>query len=194
MALHKIYLIDDASEGNLTTEMKEKLDFLNNEHFFQNYLSKDPPGEFEAFVGNCHYHNNEWITKNDNETIGNNEYTKKVLKEIFVEALSFDNTIILIDYYFIDNPTDETEVTALSFIEKELRNQIETMKTNRTRVLFYSSWPSKKMIEKIRRIENPMVYYSSIDFQRENTVVRFDLREFFRVVSEKEKSVKKDET
>ncbi|MBR4342115.1 MAG: hypothetical protein IKP88_05375 [Lachnospiraceae bacterium] len=193
MALSKIYLIDDASEGNLAENMKDKITTLSNEHFFQNYLSEDSANKFEAYIANYHYQNMAWNTKSASETIGNNEYTKDVLKAILEEALGMDNTIILLDYYFIDNPTDDTEVTALNFIKTILTDNIESMKNQRTRVLFYSSWPSKKMVEDIRRIENPNVYYSSIDFQRENDIVRFDLREFFRVVSEKER-VKKDET
>lgn len=190
MGLSKIYLIDDASAGNLTNHYVEKLKLLQKNRFWDKYFSKGIPVEFEAFVRDSYYQNGNWEQKSRDESIGNNQYTKDFLNAKFKEALGLYNTIMLIDYYLIDNPTDETDVNALNYLREELTKNNKKMVDQRTRILFYSSWPSEKMIREIRKLKNQNIYYSGLDFQNEIDVISFDIEEYFRSVIKSEKNGK----
>lgn len=182
LKVNKIYIFDDASEGKKTDITTKKLDSLKEKGFWKEYLMRSENEGIEAYIRGKKYINGVWgDIGNDNE-IGFNTFTNNKLNDVLTDALSSSDTAILIDYYLVDNPTGETEETALVYLRKTLEKRIKQMSEHKVRILFFSQWPNPKMIRTIREINNPNVYYTKLDFRSDIEEVTFVLEEFFRIV------------
>lgn len=182
----KIYLFDDANESRRANAFIDKLnDLMIN--FFDDYLLTSHTESFEAYVGDQVYTNNNWeLIDNGNNTIGYNDYTDKLLKDKLKNAISERDTVLLIDYYLVDNPKGDNIETALNFLKRMLIMNKQKLTDSNVRILFYSAWPNPNMAKDIRELEISNIYCSKIDFRNDIEIVKYNFKEFFRVVSIKE--------
>ena len=187
----KIFLFDDASEGGKTDIIMKQLDLLQKD-FLRNFLEEGNMDSFEAYVyDNIIKDGSLTKTSISDQLIGENDYTKKILRDTLNTAINNKdeaNIIILIDYYLVDIPTGDSDKTSLKFIKDILKNKRDKMYEKQIRILFYSAWPNPKMVRDIRKLDNKNLYYTQLDFRYETEIIQYDLEEFFRAVSITEKN------
>ena len=190
LKLNKIYLFDDANESSKEDRIIKKLKRLMKD-FFVDYLDPTTTDPFEVYVGGQVYMNNDWqLINNGNDRIGYTEYTKELLKDKLKKAFSKQDSVLLIDYYLVDNPIGDNVETAFNYLKRMLIMNKKNLTDNRVRILFYSAWPNPNMGKDIRELEIPNIYCSRIDFTNDIEIIKYNFKEFFRVVSIKEKPKK----
>lgn len=182
MNINKIYIFDDASEGEKTKKIIDKINLLIQENFWNDYLAVPILEGLEIYIRDKKYQNGVWGNIEGGNVIGDNDFTDNLLNSVLNNALESLETAILIDYYLIDNPTGDTQENALTFIKDTLKRRIRQMSEHKVRILFYSAWPNPQMTRTIQEIQNPNIYYTKLDFRSSVDIVEFDLEEFFRNV------------